>query len=66
MSKFRTAPMKDGIRYDSRGEPIPNHDQHVMPVSGEHRASPECWCKPRIEHTDTVNEGRIWVHKAPA
>jgi len=41
-------------------------DVHVMPSGWDHESSPECWCRPRIEETDPVNEGRVWVHGAPA
>lgn len=42
---------------------VTGDDIHVVPTSGEHKASPECWCCPRVEDGQpSAQGGRIWVH----
>lgn len=42
---FRTAPMKDGIRYDSKGEPVTT--KHIPDVD---RCTPRCFDDPDEAH----------------
>jgi hypothetical protein len=43
-----------------------SNDLHVHPLRGEHTASPDCWCYPRIIYTDPANGVRVWTHGAPS
>lgn len=35
--------------------------RHVVPVSGDHKADPFCWCQPVYE--DLLPSGRIFIHR---
>lgn len=40
------------------------NDQHVIPVGdGDHRASPDCPCGPRVDDGVPHKSGaRVWIH----
>jgi hypothetical protein len=59
--RFRTAPMKDGIRYDSRGEPL-SVPQPARTALWEH-SCPECGCecKGAVEELERAAQQPPWL-----
>ncbi len=39
----------------------------VDPAYPSHTYSAHCWCKPKMNHVESIREGvEVWVHNSPA